>query len=137
MSELIGELVSLNTFTIGLTDVNGNYAMGIIDVSMKVYITQDIIQNMFDILQTHLLNPIRQQHNIQTIRNSIQNTFDQLGEFFGEDANVSFEPNTLYYGIDYVAEKCEGWDIDIIFSNYRDDHIVQNNDLAPLHALLI
>jgi hypothetical protein len=124
-------------FTIALQDMNGVYAAGTYDIHMKVSMTPEMIRNMYYLLTTCLLYPIHQNKTKETIKTSIQNCFNRLGEFFGEDAVVLFDGNVLHYGIDFCVNGMENWDIDICFGTNKNNITVENFDLTELEQNLI
>ena len=124
-------------FSIAIQDMDGNEAGETYEIHMKVPMTSEMIRNMYYLLTTCLLQPIHQNKTIETIKTSIQNCFNRLGEFFGEDAVVSYNINYLYHGIDICINKMDSWNIDICFITNPGYVTVNNFDLIELEQHLL
>ncbi len=124
-------------FSIGIQDMDGNEGAETYEIHMKVPMTSEMIRNMYYLFKTYLLQPIHQNTTNETIKTSIQNCFNRLGEFFGENANVSYNVNYIYHGIDMCIDRMENWNIEICFFIDHNCITVDNLDLTELEQHLL
>jgi len=78
--------------------------IGIFFVRFKDRPTIEHLQRMMDIIQTEFETYYIQNKKI------FHQSIDSLKSIFGESATVSFDLNTLYYGIEYTESILQEWE---------------------------
>jgi len=101
-----------NTFSIAFTDSISEMCCGFYDVVIKTPISPESLDEMYSILRQELLLPFKNDPQ----QFAVIPTYERIKLFFGEDADVSLNPNLDYYGPEQIAQDMAEYQAELIFS---------------------